>query len=60
MTVEVEGPGKLIGPSLLAVRGGMSGLYIKSTGEAGTVSVTLKSGNAKPVTITINATGRRN
>ena len=40
-----EGPIELIGPEIIPLRGGMCGLYIKSTGKAGKAKVTLKASN---------------
>ena len=39
--VTTEGPIELIGPDMFALRGGMSGFYVKTTGEAGRARVKL-------------------
>ena len=39
--VELEGPITLIGEDVLSLKGGMGGLYIKTTGEKGTAKVRL-------------------
>ena len=36
LKVEVEGPIALIGPEVIALKGGMGGLYVKTIGESGT------------------------
>ena len=41
VSVKVEGPVELIGPKILPVRGGMSGVYIKTIGKEGKACVTL-------------------
>lgn len=52
LKVEVEGPITLIGENVLSLKGGMGGLYIKTTGEKGTAKVHL--GNAQLGTVEIN------
>ena len=37
----IEGPIELIGPDIFALRGGMAGFYVKTTGEAGRARVKL-------------------
>lgn len=39
--VEVEGPAEIIGPDHLIFRGGMTGTYIRTRGEAGEVTVSI-------------------
>ena len=39
--VETEGPVSIIGPDILSLKGGMGGLYIKTTGEKGVAKVRL-------------------
>ena len=39
--VEVEGPIQIIGNDVLSLKGGMGGLYVKTTGEKGTAKVRL-------------------
>ena len=41
--VSTEGPVEIIGPDTLALRGGMSGVYVKTTGERGKAAVILDS-----------------
>jgi beta-galactosidase len=49
--VETEGPIQVIGPRLVPLRGGMTGVYIKSTGEDGAAKVVLHCQDMEPVTI---------
>lgn len=52
VTVSVKGPIEIIGPKLIPLRGGMCGLYVKTTGKGGKAEITLKAENvAKEVTI---------
>lgn len=41
--ISTEGPVEIIGPDTVPLMGGMSGVYVKSTGEAGEAKVTIKS-----------------
>ncbi|MBQ8995630.1 MAG: glycoside hydrolase family 2 protein [Oscillospiraceae bacterium] len=43
VTVRLEGPGTIIGPQVVAIRGGFGGTYVKTTGEEGWIKVTLES-----------------
>lgn len=44
VTVTVDGPVELIGPSVTSLRGGMGGIYIKTTGKPGNATVTIDAG----------------
>jgi beta-galactosidase len=39
----VDGPLEIIGPSLVSLKGGMGGLYLKTAGKSGGATVTLTS-----------------
>lgn len=41
--VSVTGPAKLLGPDVLPLKGGMTGFWVETTGEAGSISVTIKT-----------------
>ena len=41
--IEVSGPVEIVGPSVVSLRGGMSGTYIKTIGEAGQASVKISN-----------------
>lgn len=49
--VSVNGPVEIIGPDIISLKGGMGGLYIKTTGKAGTAAVTLTSATLGELTI---------
>ena len=57
-TVELaaEGPIQIIGPRLLQLRGGCGGTYVKTTGQAGQATLTLRSDQAQPVQIQFDVT----
>ena len=48
--VELHGPLALIGPKTATLRGGLGGVYVKTTGTPGEASVTLKTDQTEPVT----------
>ena len=45
----VEGPIKLIGPSLISLKGGMSGTYVKTLGDAGKAKLIIECNDIKRV-----------
>ena len=47
--VEVSGPLALIGPQRATLRGGLGGVYLKTTGEPGEATVRLKTEQTEPV-----------
>jgi beta-galactosidase len=49
--VEIEGPLVLIGHDVLSLKGGMGGLYVKTTGEKGTAKVRLKNPQLETVEV---------
>ena len=52
LTAELTGPVEIYGgSSLVTLRGGTGGLYVRTTGEPGEASVTLKGEQTEPVTI---------
>ena len=48
---ELTGPLALIGPQRPTLRGGLGGLYLKTLGEPGEATVTLKTEQTQPVTL---------
>ena len=46
---EIDGPLALIGPGRAALRGGLGGVFVKTTGEPGAATVTLKTGQTASV-----------
>ena len=51
ISLTAEGAVGLIGPSLIALQGGMGGTYVKSLGKPGQGTLTLQCSQAAPVTI---------
>ena len=47
--LSVEGPIKLIGPSLISLKGGMSGTYVKTLGEIGEAKLIIECNDIKRV-----------
>ena len=54
LRIKTEGPIECIGPELVGLEGGMTGLYIKSTGEAGEARVTVSAEGCESITIPIH------
>ena len=54
MKIEVSGPVEIVGPSLVSLRGGMSGTYIKTTGEAGPATVKISNPQLGEKVISLN------
>ncbi len=52
LSFTVQGPIELIGPSAAAVEGGMSGTYVRTTGEKGEAKLCISSTVTAPVEIT--------
>ena len=53
ISINVEGPIQIIGPSVVSLMGGMAGTYIKSLGKTGKASVTISSPHMGEVVIPI-------
>ena len=51
LSLSVDGPIALIGSSLISLKGGMGGTYIKTTGTAGMATLTIHSEQAGEVQI---------
>ncbi len=51
VTFEVSGPLELIGPSCVPLRGGATGTYVKTTGELGEGTLTIRTDRTEPITI---------
>lgn len=54
--IETEGPIEVIGPDCVPLRGGMSGIYIKTTGTSGDAKVILRMENTASVEIKLQIT----
>ena len=51
VTLQTEGPIELIGDSVVSFKGGMTGTYLKTTGEEGKAALIIKTAQAKEVRI---------
>lgn len=51
--VSVTGPARVIGPTVIPLRGGMAGTYIRSTGEEGQAEVTISCQGLTPAKINL-------
>ena len=47
----VEGCGKLVGPDVVVAEGGMTGTYIRTVGETGSVKLTVSADGLEPVAV---------
>lgn len=51
VTFTVEGNLALIGPDVISLKGGMGGTYVKTIGQSGEGSLTIKADQMEPVTV---------
>ena len=51
LKIEAEGPVRLLGPDIVTAEGGMTGVYIGTTGEKGAGSVKISSPGFESVTV---------
>ena len=49
--IEVEGPVEIIGGDIISLKGGMGGLYVKTTGTRGKAKVRLVNPQVKAIEI---------
>ena len=49
--IALEGPAALVGPDVVTAEGGMTGTYLKTTGESGAVKLTVSTAQTEPVTV---------
>ncbi|MBR5740878.1 MAG: glycoside hydrolase family 2 protein, partial [Firmicutes bacterium] len=52
--LSLEGPGELVGDDIVVTEGGMSGTYVRTTGEAGIIALTLSPQGLEPVKLYFN------
>ena len=52
VTFDTEGPIEVIGPKVVSLSGGMTGTYIRTTGQAGEAALYIRSQRMKEVKIT--------
>jgi hypothetical protein len=55
----VDGPGKLVGPHAVTMKGGMLAIWIQTTGAEGAIAVTASAPNLAPATIMVEASDAR-
>ena len=48
---EIEGEGALIGPSVIALQGGMGGTYVKTKGLSGKILLKIQSAQTEPICV---------
>jgi beta-galactosidase len=58
LSISVEGPAKLIGPALVPLVGGGTAFWIRTTGKAGMVKITVTGGRFGPVATDIRIAER--
>jgi beta-galactosidase len=51
VTFTLTGPAHLVGPATVTAEGGMCGTYLRTTGEAGDVMLTVSTPQTEPVTV---------
>lgn len=51
VALSVEGPAEIIGPQVTVLRGGMGGAYIKTTGESGTVKLSISNEQVQAIVV---------
>ena len=51
LKITTDGPIELIGPDIVSLKGGMTGIYLKTVGKPGSASVTISSSTLGEVTI---------
>ncbi len=51
--LQLEGAAELVGPDVVTAEGGMTGTYIRTTGQKGTAKLTVSTNQTEPVTIAI-------
>ena len=49
--LSIEGAAQLVGPDVVTAEGGMTGAYIRTSGQSGTAKLTVSTAQTEPVTI---------
>ena len=52
----LEGTAELVGPAVATAEGGMTGTYVKTTGQSGEAKLTITTAQTEPVTLLFKAT----
>ena len=55
--LQLEGPAQLVGPDVVTAEGGMTGTYIKTTGESGEAVLTISTAQTEAVTVRFTVSG---
>ena len=55
--LSLEGPAQLVGPDVVTAEGGMTGTYIRTTGESGEAVLTVSTAQTEPVTVRFTVSG---
>ena len=53
---QLQGPAELVGPAVVTAEGGMCGTYLRTIGQAGTVTLTITTGQTAPFSLTFQIT----
>ena len=57
--LKADGPMELIGPSSIALHGGMGGTYVKSVNQSGKGTLTITADGIEPVEITFDISAKK-
>lgn len=60
LRLEARGPIAIIGPDMISLQGGMAGTYVKTIGQSGEASLTIKSGSFGEETVIFQVKERKN
>ena len=52
VAAKVTGPAEIIGPKIISIRGGLGGTYIRTTGDEGTVTLSLGGDQVEKIQLT--------
>lgn len=55
LKLDVEGPAEIVGPDMICAEGGMTGTYIRSTGEKGNVALSISSAGLDRITLAFSS-----
>jgi beta-galactosidase len=55
VTLRVDGPAKIVGPSTIPLQGGTAGFWLEATGLTGNITVEAVSSRFAPVTLHVTA-----
>ena len=55
--LQLEGPAQLVGPDVVTAEGGMTGTYVKTTGESGEAVLTISTAQTEAITVRFTVSG---